>query len=187
MKINLGCGTDTLPGYINVDLYSPTADLKHDLNSFPYPFQDESADYVLMTDVLEHVDDPRKTVKEVRRILKPGGKFHLILPHFTYHGAYNPCHKSFWSYQCICYPNTGSDSQLIEFWEGFIPIKKKLVFTETPPKNPFHRTLYFLFSWHRYILSYFFNKNPLLYERLFIKHLIPCYKIEAILVKNHTK
>ncbi len=44
------------------------------------PFPAASADAVVMFDVLEHVVDPRATLAEIARILKPRGLFHLALP-----------------------------------------------------------------------------------------------------------
>jgi 2-polyprenyl-6-hydroxyphenyl methylase/3-demethylubiquinone-9 3-methyltransferase len=39
------------------------------------PFEDRSFDVVYCCDVLEHVDDVRKTLAEIARVLKPGGAF----------------------------------------------------------------------------------------------------------------
>jgi len=39
------------------------------------PFPDNSFDKVLMSDVLELLSDWKKGIEEVRRVLKPGGKF----------------------------------------------------------------------------------------------------------------
>lgn len=184
MKINFGCGGNPIPGYVNVDMYSDKADVNHDLNVFPYPFEDNSVDFVIMTDVFEHLDDPRKVVKEIRRILKPGSVFKFYLPHFTYSGAFNPFHKTFWSYNCVCYNSDSSDSQLIEMWEGYSLIYKKLLFTETPPKNFLKKIVYFAISWHRYLLEPLFNKYPIdLYESTFIRNFISCYKICAEIKK----
>jgi len=44
------------------------------------PFPDNYFDMVTMYDVLEHVDDPLLVLKEVRRVLKDSGVFHIFLP-----------------------------------------------------------------------------------------------------------
>jgi SAM-dependent methyltransferase len=49
------------------------------------PYPDESFDFVLSHDVLEHVEDPRKSMSEIRRVLRPGGYSLNIFP--VYWGA----------------------------------------------------------------------------------------------------
>jgi SAM-dependent methyltransferase len=44
------------------------------------PFADGELDFVWIFDVLEHVDDPEQALREVARVLKPGGGFHIVLP-----------------------------------------------------------------------------------------------------------
>ena len=51
--------------------------LLHELN-----FPDQSFDVVVMWHVLEHVSDPRATLAEVSRILRPGGVFLVGVPNF---------------------------------------------------------------------------------------------------------
>src|ERR1019366_661222 len=53
----------------------------HDLNEFLWPFDDHSASEILMWHVLEHLLDTTRVMKEVRRILKPGGKFWGQVPY----------------------------------------------------------------------------------------------------------
>lgn len=55
MRLNVGCGGDIKPGYTNVDFRAlPGVDVVHDLTVFPWPFPDESAEEILLLDVLEH-------------------------------------------------------------------------------------------------------------------------------------
>lgn len=44
------------------------------------PFGDGELDFVWIFDVLEHVVDPEVVLREVARVLKPGGGFHIVLP-----------------------------------------------------------------------------------------------------------
>ena len=64
--------------YITADLESPIADVKLDIQDMP--FEDESFDVVICNHVLEHVDDDRKAMREVYRILKKGGWAILQVP-----------------------------------------------------------------------------------------------------------
>ncbi len=97
MKLNLGCGFAIKKGYTNVDyIKNKGVDIVHDLNSFPYPFKDNSADEIYMSDVLEHLEDHLAVLKECRRIIKPSGVIRLQLPHFSYYRAFQPLHKTFW-------------------------------------------------------------------------------------------
>jgi SAM-dependent methyltransferase len=44
------------------------------------PYHDATMDFVWIFDVLEHVEDPEQVLREVARVLKPGGGFHIVLP-----------------------------------------------------------------------------------------------------------
>ena len=44
------------------------------------PFATGEFDFVWIFDVLEHVEDPESVLREVARVLKPGGGFHIVLP-----------------------------------------------------------------------------------------------------------
>ena len=48
----------------------------------PLPFESCSFDTILMTDVLEHIPEPMKLMRETARILRPGGKLLLSVPFF---------------------------------------------------------------------------------------------------------
>jgi SAM-dependent methyltransferase len=57
--------------YITADLYSPIADVKADICNLP--FQNDAFDVVLCNHVLEHIEDDKKAMSELYRVLKPGG------------------------------------------------------------------------------------------------------------------
>jgi len=46
------------------------------------PFDDASFDLVLATDIIEHVDDDGAALREIRRVLKPGGRVLITVPAF---------------------------------------------------------------------------------------------------------
>lgn len=48
------------------------------------PFVDESLDLIVCLWVLEHLKDPAKTLREVRRVLKPGGHFVFLTPNLRH-------------------------------------------------------------------------------------------------------
>lgn len=82
-RLNLGCGTDIRPGYINLDVAAlPGVDVVHDLGSGPLPFEDASLTEVVAKDVLEHVD-LTAVLREIHRVLAPGGTVSIMSPHFT--------------------------------------------------------------------------------------------------------
>lgn len=57
--------------YTTADLFAWDVDLKLDIQATGLP--DESCDVIICNHVLEHVDDYMTALKEVRRILSPGG------------------------------------------------------------------------------------------------------------------
>jgi SAM-dependent methyltransferase len=46
------------------------------------PFESESFDFVLATDILEHVENDIAALKEINRVLKPGGSALITVPAF---------------------------------------------------------------------------------------------------------
>lgn len=95
MKLNLGAGSDARDGYVNTDLVDlPGIDVVHDLDTFPWPFDDDAATEILALDVFEHVDKPLGFVAECWRILAPGGRLHVRAPHWqSPNAATDPTHR----------------------------------------------------------------------------------------------
>jgi ubiquinone/menaquinone biosynthesis C-methylase UbiE len=49
-------------------------------NGEALPFPDATFDFVIFFDYLEHIEHPRQSLKEMVRVLKPGGCLHLVCP-----------------------------------------------------------------------------------------------------------
>jgi hypothetical protein len=64
--------------YVSADLDSPHAMDRVDIASMPYA--DESFDAILCSHVLEHVPDDRRAMREMRRVLTPGGWALVMVP-----------------------------------------------------------------------------------------------------------
>jgi len=86
MKLNLGCGSKILNGFTNVDKYNAyKPDIVHDLEIFPYPFDENSVDEIILSHVLEHIgqvpDIFNNIIKELYRICKNDTLIKIAVPH----------------------------------------------------------------------------------------------------------
>jgi SAM-dependent methyltransferase len=68
-------------GYITADIESPLAKVKMDIHQIP--FEGNTFDVVLCNHVLEHVRDDIHAMREIHRVLKPGGFAILQIPFFN--------------------------------------------------------------------------------------------------------
>ena len=68
--------------YTSADLYSPIVDVKADI--LDLPFENESFDVVICNHVLEHIQDDRKAMSEIYRVMKHGGWGVLQVPMKNY-------------------------------------------------------------------------------------------------------
>jgi len=48
---------------------------------FNLPFPSESFDFIILSEVLEHLNDPLMALTEIQRVLKPGGSFIVSVPY----------------------------------------------------------------------------------------------------------
>ena len=86
MRLNLGCGSSRMPGWINVDRIAACApDQVVDLERFPWPWPDASVDELLLSHVLEHLGaDPSVYIgvfKEMWRVCRNGATVTIVVPH----------------------------------------------------------------------------------------------------------
>jgi len=165
-KLNLGCGNDLKKGYINLDVVDYGGNQVHDLNSFPYPYEENYFDEIYASHILEHLNNFHNTVTELFRILRPDGILIVYAPFFLntkYFGE--PDHKIPFS---------------IRTFDNYEYVKnKKLKFYEKWKLN--HRTNYegkaqfevmekkFITSHFKILkwMDFFINIEPVIYERFF--------------------
>ena len=97
--LNLGCGNRVFgdPGSVNHDVikHRPEIHVAHDLNNLPWPWGDNSFDYISARAVFEHLrHDLVVSMNECWRILAPGGIIDLKLPYWRHDHAYDdPTHR----------------------------------------------------------------------------------------------
>jgi len=103
--LDLGCGTRKKPGAIGIDSNPDTqADVIHDLNKFPYPFDNSFFDIITADNVIEHLDDVIKVLEELYRIAKPNGHLIITVPYFRSKWAYiDPTHQHFFTSESFSY------------------------------------------------------------------------------------
>lgn len=83
--LELGCGNSKQFEYsIAVDIIDlPGVDIICDLNKgFPF-IPDNSVDEIYSSHFMEHINNLGFMMKEIYRILKPGGRKHMTVPHFS--------------------------------------------------------------------------------------------------------
>jgi len=168
-KLNIGCGNDYKKDYINLDYNSIyKLDVNHNLNKFPYPFEDEYFDEIYASHILEHIDDLFKTMDELLRILKKDGIIHIRIPHFSNGLGYSDLsHKRFFGYNTFKIMESGYYNR--EF--NFEIIETKFNFLEKS-----HYKLNTYFSW-------IFNIIPKKFYERFLCWIIPVGEIEIKLRK----
>ncbi len=146
--LDIGCGKGKRlieeAEVIGVDMDPDSdADIIHDLNQIPWPFDDNEFDEVICQDILEHLDNILPTMQEINRISRHGSTIKIRTPHYSSYYAYNdPTHKhrfGYYIFDRFCHM-------------GFRVIRKEILFPRI---------------WRISGLGAFFNRFPRRWEQLF--------------------
>ena len=101
LKVEMGGRMAAKENYTTVDLKD--ADIISNLND-RWPFDDNSVGVIRSFDVFEHLKDPLFTMKELYRVLAPGGFAFIQVPSTDGRGAFqDPTHVSFWNINSFKY------------------------------------------------------------------------------------
>jgi len=167
--LHLGCGKSGREGCLNVDCVDlPGVDVVWDLNRHPWPFATGAWQQVIAHHVFEHLDDVVKAVSELHRILVPGGRAEIRVPHMAGWGAWNDLtHRHFFTRRSFEYFRRGHR------WNYYY---------ETAFLHVVCRNVFGLGASAR------FNRlmNPVVNTRLYdwwLWKLIPCAEVQITLVK----
>lgn len=175
-KLNLGCGHDIKNGWVNLDIADlPGVDIVHDVNDLPLPFEDVAFDHILAQDILEHLDYI-PLLKDLHRILKPGGTIEIRVPHFTSRYNFNdPTHKKLFSSKTMDFFVSGA-SRGRDYYFDFH-------FSETLRTHiSFEKGIYL----YNYLIEPLVNisrQTRTIYEATLWSRLFPAGMMEVILVK----
>ena len=152
-------------------------DIIHNLESFPYPFEDSIFDEILCQDVLEHVEYI-DVLRELHRILKPGGIIKIRVPHYSsFRNFVDPTHKKRFSIKTFDFFVKSPNNKRAYYFDYHYSdiISKRLLFQKSKitPIN--------------YIIEPLFNSFPKLLENLYeqsaLCYLFPAENISIILQK----
>jgi len=98
-------GEEWLQSLITKDNYKivdKVADYKPDIvgDIHSLPFADNSLDAIICMAVLEHVEEPQKAVREMYRVLKPGGYCYIYVPFLYYYHPLPGYYGDFYRFTC---------------------------------------------------------------------------------------
>lgn len=173
--LDLGCGNKKRIGSIGIDINPRSqADVIHNLNIFPYPFESSTFDEIFVDNVLEHVENVMKTVEEIHRIGKPNSLVKIIVPYFRSRWAYiDPTHRNFFTADSFSYFDPlHQHCQLYSYSLAHFTIEK-LIFNESLKNGLFKRLVLLVANrWPRgyeYFLSHFYPLDDITFYLKIIK------------------
>lgn len=128
MKLNLASGNHKQEGFLGIDIVKlPNVDIIHDLEKYPWPFEDNSVEEVFCSHYIEHTSDLISFMDEIYRVCKNEAVVKFVAPYYTYRGALaDPTHKRLITDATFLYFNK-SWRELPEIGVGHYPIKSNFM------------------------------------------------------------
>ena len=165
--LDLGCGNQKREGAIGIDINPDTnADIIHDLNTYPYPFEGSTFEIIYADNVIEHLDNVVNVMEELHRISKPEGIIIIKVPYFRSRYAFiDPTHKHYFTVESFTYFDPSHIHHTLYNYSKCLFKTIKIVFDEDLPNKGLKEIFITPFL-------HFCNKYPAFYEH-HLSHLIP--------------
>ncbi len=111
LRLNLGCGRNSRLGFYGLDhLELPSVDIVADLNRPLSELPDNSVEEIYTRHTLEHVAEFLPLMAELHRLMRPGGRLEIIVPHFSNpYGFSDPTHVRFFGLYSFFYFSDEAD------------------------------------------------------------------------------
>jgi predicted SAM-dependent methyltransferase len=171
-RLNVGCGLDIRPGWVNLDVVDYGGNAITDLNKYPWSFPDSHFDEVYASHILEHLPNFNAVVTEIWRISKPGALFTVKVPFFLSTKYFSePDHRtpfgirSFDNYEDV----TGRELKFYEQWKLGHRTNYNSPARFRVESKRFHMSNFAALRW----LNAVINLEPVIYERFFATWLTP--------------
>jgi hypothetical protein len=143
-SLDLGGGTKSRPGWINLDPVHGTGPWRRRAQDIPWPTAEGAIQSIYSSHMMEHIPagaDRIAVMNEAWRVLRPGGTFEVRVPLFpTLPAIADPTHVSFWVPESFLY-FTGTlapdadygirywemqRSEVVDGWELRVELRKPL-------------------------------------------------------------
>ncbi len=149
----------------------------HDLDVFPWPFADGSFDEIECIDILEHLDDLPRAMREIHRILAPGGRVHIEGPHFTsYTVPTDPTHRRAFAINTFEFFTERSFLGRGYYFDfSFDRVEARIVRFQKVVFQPWNWIVESLVNRHRRMQTF--------YEATFLARVFPAHKVDVVLVR----
>ncbi len=128
LRLNLGGGQRTKPGFYNVDRVElPGVDVVANLEEPLAALPDDSVAEIYSRHVLEHITRFTDLVAELHRVTRPDGRIEIIVPHFSNPYAYSdPTHVRFFGLYSFYYYADEPDQPRRKVPTFYTPVRFKV-------------------------------------------------------------
>ena len=184
-RLDIGCGlTKRGPDYVGVDLLdAPGVDIVGDARAVLGTVETGVVAEVFTSHFLEHVDDVPGMVTEIARVLRPGGRLEIVVPHFSNPYYYSdPTHRAPFGLYTLDYVAGPSHfRRRVPTYGATAPLRLESVTLEFKSEQPWSTRnrikglVQRAVNAHRAIQEF--------YEESLV-YLIPCYQLRFVLFRT---